>query len=197
MIRPRVLALIAVISLAACSFVCASPDPWPDYSAHTSYVDYVLVDPVNTQDTTWDFSLTVLSGSYEVGHGGVVGIKGLAVYPNGGNSEPDLEGWTSYAVFVREGWNDNGGWHTGQGAFGYLTGSPIYYISPGQNDQLIGTAQYPSGYTPPEQVFLVHIACKDGYTYWARPEVVPEPSSLLGLLAGAGALGALIRRRSS
>ena len=181
------------VTLMAVGLAYGNPDPWPDYSSHTDVVGYVQIAPLPGPDSHFEYMVTVLSGSYEQGHGGVTGIKAVAVYPNGGESEPALDGWTDYAVYVRPNWNDNGGWHTEQGAFGYLTGSPADYILPGQANQLIGSATYPSGYVPPNQVFLVHVVCNDDYTYWARPTIIPEPSGLsilgIGLLPLARLMG--------
>lgn len=193
--RTRAIYVTLAITLMAVGLAYGSPDPepWPTYSTHTDYVGYVQVLPTNTSGTTWEYSLTVLIGSYEPGHGGVAGIKGIAVYPNGGDPEPALDGWTDYAMYVRPGWNDNGGWTPPQGAFGYITGSPTDYILPGQANQHVGSAAYPTGYVPPNQVFLVHVACNDDYTYWARPTIIPEPSSLsilgIGLLPLARLMG--------
>ena len=195
MLNYRTFCAVLLVVLAALSLAHANPDPWPDYSSHTALVPYVQVLPINTSGTSWDYSLTVLQGAYESGHGGVTGIKALAVYPNGGNPEPTLAGWTGDAAYVRPDWNSNGGWHTQQGAFGYLTSSLSYYINPGQSNQLIGTALFPSAYTPPSQVFLVHVACNDGYTYYARPTIVPEPGLAATCVAGVVPFLSLIRRR--
>ena len=187
------IALAAV--LMASGFAWGSPDPWPTYSTHTDYVSYVQVLPTNSSDTTWQYLATVLSGSYEPGHGGVAGIKAVAVYPNGGEAEPALDGWTGYALYVRPGWNDNGGWIPAQGAFGYINDGLGDYIVPGQANQHVGSAAYPTGYVPPNQVFLVHVACNDDFTYWARPAVIPEPSSLSMLAAGLIPLVRLVVRK--
>lgn len=186
---------VLAVTLMAVGLAYGNPDPWPDYLAHPDYVGYVQVLPTNTSGTTWEYSLTVLPGSYEPGHGGVAGIKGVAVYPNGGNPEPALAGWTDYSVYIRPNWNDNGGWHTQQGAFGYLTGSPADHILPGQANQLTGSATYPAGYVPPDQMFLVHVVLNDDYTYWARPTIIPEPSGLSILGIGLLPLVRLIGRK--
>ena len=188
----------AVLSVLLClaTFGLAQADPWPDYSSHTDYVPYVEVLTINTTNNLWDYLVTVGQGSYEPGHGGLAGVKALAVFPNGGNAEPALDGWTGDSSYVRPNWDTNGGWHTQQGAFGYRTSAPSCYIKPGQSNVLPGTASFPSGYAPPSQVYLVHVACSDGFTYWARPGVVPEPASGVALAAGFVTLLGMIRRKS-
>ena len=192
--RPKVAALAVLFCLATLGL--AQADPWPDYSSHTDYAPYVEVSTINTTETLWDYLVTVNQGSYEPRHGGLAGVKAVAIFPNGGNAEPALDGWTGDSAYVRPNWDTNGGWHTQQGAFGYRTNAPTYFIKPGQSNELAGTASFHSGYTPPSQVFLVHVACNDGYTYWARPGVVPEPRSGAALAAGFVTLLGLIRRKS-
>jgi len=184
-----------VFSFAAHNLACAYPDPWPDYSSHTQTARYVCVLPVNSSGTVWDYFMSIDSGASDPVHGAVQGVKALAVYPNGGDQEPQLDGWTGYAVNIRGGWNDNGGWQA-QRAFGYLTGSPVYYILPGEANEFIGAAEYPQGYRPPDQRFLVHVVYADSYTSWARPAIVPEPGLSLLLLTGAIPLTRLFKRRS-
>ena len=184
----------AVLCLAAHSVVFADPEPWPDYSSHTDSVVYVSVLPANSSGTIWDYFMGIESGASDPVHGAVQGVKALAIYPNGGNIEPQLDGWTGYAVSIREGWNDNGGWQA-ERAFGYLTGSPAYYILPGGSNEFIGAGEYPQGYAPPDQRFLIHLVYADSYTGWARPLIVPEPGMSGLLLAGAIPLIRLLRRK--
>lgn len=193
MLQVRNLCAVLLLAWAAVNGACA--DPWPDYSAHTSPVTYVDVSPVNTSGTIWEYLVTVDPRTNESGHGGLAGVKALAVYPNGGGPEQQLDGWTGDAAYVEANWDSNGGWHTQQGAFGYRTTNPSYYIIPGQSGQMIGKAQFPTGYVPPSQVFLVHVACNDGYTYWARPTAVPEPGLAATCLAGAISFIGLVRRK--
>jgi len=184
----------AVLCLAAYGVAFAEPDPWPDYSSHTENVYYIGILPANSSGTIWDYFMSIDSGASDPVHGAVQGVKALAVYPNGGDPEPQLDGWTGYAVNIREGWNDNGGWQA-QRAFGYLTGSPQCYILRGQTNEFIGAAEYPQGYAPPDQRFLVHLVYADSYTGWARPAIVPEPGLSLLLLTGAIPLTRLLSRK--
>lgn len=187
--------LSAALLLAMAVLNRAHADPWPDYSAHPDSIPYVQVSSINTSGTLWDCCVSVSPGSFEPEHGGLAGVKALAIYPNGGYPEPMLAGWTGDAEAVRAGWDTNGGWHVQQGAFGYRTSGPSLYIAPGLSNQFIVRVRFPAAYTPPSQVFLVHVACNDGYTYWARTTVVPEPGLASTCAAGIIPFVSLMRRR--
>lgn len=191
-------AVYAALAVALIVAGLAQADPWPDYSSHRDYVGYAEILPVNSSNTTWEYYISIVSGASEPGHGSIIGIKALAVYPNAGNVEEALSGWTGDSAYVRQNWDNNGGWHTQEGAFGYLTGGQPYYITRGQTGELIGAAAFPTSYMPPEQRFLVHVVCSDDYTYWARPTIIPEPGGLLILASGIVPLVRLaVRRRQN
>jgi hypothetical protein len=193
MLHFKTFCVVLLLTVTTLSLVHA--DPWPDYSSHTDLVSFVQVSPINKSGTLWDYQVTVLPGAYDLGHGGLDGIKALVIYPNGGSPEPALDGWSGDGAFVRANWDTNGGWHVQQGAFGYHTNDPASYINAGESNELVGTAQFTTGYAPPSHVFLVHVADNDGYTYWARPTVIPEPGLAATCAAGFIPFLGLIRRR--
>lgn len=184
----------------------ANADPWPNYNSQTYTVNYVDV-LFSTVNNLWWYYLTIDQNAVDPTFGEVIGVKGFAIYLNLGNPVSGIPSdWAGYETnYTRQGWDYNGGCKPNKAAFGYITGSPIYYVKPGETNALIGAALFPSSYTPniETQGFLLHVAYQnDGTvnTLWVRPEggghAVPEPAGALALISiGGPALAAFFYRR--
>ncbi|MCL6520703.1 MAG: hypothetical protein K6T99_12825 [Armatimonadetes bacterium] len=189
-------------------FAPINAEPWPDYISHPDTVDYISVLYSNINNL-WCYYLTIDSNAFDPRFGELIGVKGLAVYLNAGNLVEGIpDDWVGYETsYTRTGWDYNGGWEPNKGAFGYITGSPSYYVLPGEINALIGAALFPIGFTPnaETQGFLLHVAYQDNdmvNTFWVRPEgggiAVPEPAGVLALVGiGVPALWGFIYRRRS
>lgn len=189
----RALLLGLALVLAVCGAALA--DPWPNYASQTTTVDYVSVT-ATFDSGLWFYEITVDPSAPLSSVDG--GIKALAVYPNGGENTTIPGSWTGYeTTYTRTGWDYNGGYETGSNAFGYKTGGPSNYVKAGETDALIGAADYPDGYTPPNQTFLVHVDLGDGRnTFWARPSPpIPEAATVALMAAGLLPALAVLRRR--
>ena len=199
--RRILVAGILTVALALC-VTAASADPWPSLSAMERTVDYVHVVPVfNAGTNVWTFQLSVDPGAVDPIYGALLddsGVKALVVYQDvGGALAPD------YYSDSRPGWNQNGGWEPGKGAFGWIGDGPSSYVHPGDTDSTNFWAHW-NGSAPAADDFtyMVHVDIRNAeseslWTGWVGlgTPVIPEPASILLLAAGGLSLFGLRRRK--
>lgn len=130
----------------------------------------------------------------------VLGIKGLAVYPNGGASSTIFPNMGN-VVATKPNWSGldyNGA--PGVNGFGFQTAAPIDYVLPSGISTEIGWAIYNSG-LPSNPIYLVHIASVEGKTGFCEvggeTPPVPEPATMALLIPGLLPLAGILRKKRS
>lgn len=161
----------------------------------------ISVTPIfdaSTQHVT--YSITIAPNATFNGMS-VVGIKGLAIYPNEGASSTVFP-INGKIVATRTKW-DGIKYKSAPGinGFGFQTGGPANYVLPTGVATEIGWAIYNSG-LPGKPIYMVHVVPKNGATGFCKlnggeTPPVPEPATMALLLPGLlPFIGILKKKRS-
>ncbi len=187
--------LISLLAIALC-VGAAYADPAPDVNAaFGNTCTGITVTPApGTQGTSFTYNVAIANGATFNGNP-VVGIKGLFVYVAGGG--PSTNAPTNIATLAA-GWNAEN-FQDQKGSFGWLTGNPANYVTPGTNAN-IGSATFST--SPTNMIYVVHVVsttetgfCFPGPGPNPPPGVVPEPGSIALLGMGLLPLAGFLRKR--
>ncbi len=192
--------LFVLLTLGLLVVVAGSALAVPDQNALTGTFPVKVV--ATTTSTGWDYVVTVDPDHAYPGWG----IKGFGVYA-GNVTHQESNSWKGFDGGGPANWKNDGNWH-GSGTtarFGWDVGNPALMSG---STGTFHAVSLPVGFANWSQIFGVHVVPANGNTYWSQakydnggggpPQETPEPTSLMLLTLGGGAIfGAIKRRKSS